>query len=40
MLRRGEIIAVDRADRFDRFPHPYVQAFLRGEVPEEGEEEP
>jgi phospholipid/cholesterol/gamma-HCH transport system ATP-binding protein len=39
MMRHGSIVALDRADRFARHPHPYVQAFLQGEVPEEGEEE-
>jgi phospholipid/cholesterol/gamma-HCH transport system ATP-binding protein len=40
MMRHGRIIAEERVDRFAACPDPYVQAFLQGEVPEEGEEEP
>jgi phospholipid/cholesterol/gamma-HCH transport system ATP-binding protein len=39
MMRQGRIIALDRADRFAQSGDPYVQAFLQGEVPKEGEEE-
>ncbi len=38
MMRHGRIIAVGPADRFADTPDPYVQAFLRGEVPEDEEE--
>jgi phospholipid/cholesterol/gamma-HCH transport system ATP-binding protein len=40
MMRRGRIVALDRADRFAHSSDPYVRAFLEGEVPQEGEEEP
>jgi len=38
MIRQGRIIALDEPARFRESTEPYVQAFLRAEVPE-GEEE-
>jgi phospholipid/cholesterol/gamma-HCH transport system ATP-binding protein len=37
MLRQGRIIAVDQARLFGDSPDPYVQAFLKGEVPADEE---
>jgi len=38
MLRHGELIARESSQRFAELEDPYIQAFLRGEVPEdEGE---
>jgi phospholipid/cholesterol/gamma-HCH transport system ATP-binding protein len=38
MVRLGRIIALAEPDEFRESNDPYVQAFLRGEVPEYGEE--
>ncbi len=39
MIREGRIIALAPPDRFRTSSDPYVQAFLKGEVPEDVEEE-
>jgi phospholipid/cholesterol/gamma-HCH transport system ATP-binding protein len=39
MIRRGRIIAFSEPERFRRLEDPYIQAFLRGEVPEDENEE-
>jgi len=38
MIHRGRIVAVGEPEAFRASPDPYVQAFLKGEVPEEEEE--
>ena len=38
MIRRGTIIALETPERFRVHPDPYVQAFLKGEVPADEEE--
>jgi phospholipid/cholesterol/gamma-HCH transport system ATP-binding protein len=38
MLRRGVIIALDTPEQFRVHPDPYLQAFLKGEVPADEEE--
>ncbi len=42
MIRRGVVIALGTPEEFRANPHPYVQAFLKGEVPagEDEKEEP
>jgi phospholipid/cholesterol/gamma-HCH transport system ATP-binding protein len=39
MMRQGEITFVAEPERFRSSPDPYLQAFLRGEVPEDEQEE-
>ncbi|HOC42617.1 MAG TPA: ATP-binding cassette domain-containing protein [Thermoanaerobaculales bacterium] len=39
MIRRGRIVAAGEPEAFRAWPDPYVQAFLKGEVPEQAEEE-
>jgi phospholipid/cholesterol/gamma-HCH transport system ATP-binding protein len=38
MVRQGRIIALAEPEEFQKSPDPYVQAFLKGEVPEDEEE--
>jgi phospholipid/cholesterol/gamma-HCH transport system ATP-binding protein len=37
MMRNGSLLALDSPDGFSRSSDPYVQAFLRGELPEDEE---
>jgi phospholipid/cholesterol/gamma-HCH transport system ATP-binding protein len=39
MIRRGRIIALAEPERFRELADPYVQAFLKGEVPDDENEE-